>query len=78
MRDEIVEEVRRVREAYAEKFHFDLEAIFQDLKERERASGREYVTLPPRRIVPSVGFSPIERVEAIPATEPISTAPQGS
>jgi hypothetical protein len=32
--DPIVEEVRRVREAYAARFNYDLEAIFQDLKRR--------------------------------------------
>jgi hypothetical protein len=37
--DPIVEEVRRVREAYAAKFNYDLEAIFQDLKRQERESG---------------------------------------
>ncbi len=35
-KDEIVEEVRRYREEYASQFDFDLEAIFQDLKEKEK------------------------------------------
>ncbi len=41
--DPIVEEVRRVREAHAAKFNFDLRAIFRDLKAKEAASGRKYV-----------------------------------
>ena len=48
--DPIVEEVRRAREAYAAKFNYDLEAIFQDLKRQERESGRTFVSFPPRRI----------------------------
>lgn len=48
--DPIVEEVRRIREAYAAKFNYDLEAIFQDLKQQERESGRTFVSFPPRRI----------------------------
>ena len=48
--DPIVKEVRRIREAYAAKFNYDLDAIFQDLKRQERESGRIYVSYPPRRI----------------------------
>jgi len=53
MRDDpIVAEVRKVREAHAAKFNYDLDAIFQDIKAKERASGRRYVTYPPRRCKP--------------------------
>jgi hypothetical protein len=31
-KDEIVEEVRKNREAYAAKFNFDLQAMYEDLK----------------------------------------------
>ena len=47
--DEIVEEVRQVREQHAEKFDFDLWAIYRDLKEQERGSERKLITLSPRR-----------------------------
>jgi hypothetical protein len=47
--DSVVKEVREVREAYAARFGYDLEAIHRDLKEQERASGRRVVSLPPRR-----------------------------
>jgi hypothetical protein len=33
--DEIVDEVRGVREAHASKFNYDLRAIFEDLKKSE-------------------------------------------
>jgi hypothetical protein len=36
IRDEIVEEVRRAREAYAAQFDFDLERMFEDLRNKEQ------------------------------------------
>lgn len=48
MRDEIVEEVRRVRDEYAAQFDYDVRRIAEDLRRRQQESGREYVTLPPR------------------------------
>ncbi len=34
-RDPVVEEIRRYREEYAEKFDFDLEKIFLDLRRQQ-------------------------------------------
>lgn len=34
-KDEVVEEVRAVREAYAAQFDYNLERIFEDLKKKE-------------------------------------------
>lgn len=48
-KDPIVEEVRKVREEHAARFDYDLERIFQDLKEQEQKSGRKVVSLSPRR-----------------------------
>lgn len=42
--DPIVDEVRRVRDAYAARFNYDLRAIFRDLKEKEKRSGRKVVS----------------------------------
>jgi hypothetical protein len=50
--DPIVEEVRAAREAYARRFGFDLRAICRDLRDQERRSDRELVSLPPRRPEP--------------------------
>jgi hypothetical protein len=47
--DEIVEEVRALRRAHAAEHDFDLRRIFDDLKRRERASGEQVVSLPPKR-----------------------------
>jgi hypothetical protein len=42
--DPIVEEVRRARDAYAARFNYDLRAIYRDLKEQEKRSGRKVVS----------------------------------
>ena len=42
--DPIVDEVRRIRDANAAKFNYDPDAIFRDIKEREKQSGRKYVS----------------------------------
>ncbi len=47
--DPIVEEVRKYREEYAARFGFDLGAIFEDIKRRERESGRTFVNRTRRR-----------------------------
>ena len=48
--DPIVEEVRKARDAHAAKFNYDLQAIYRDLKEQEKQSGRTFVSYPPKRI----------------------------
>lgn len=46
--DEIIQEVRAIREAYAERFGYDLQAIYQDAKAREGQDGREVVAIQPK------------------------------
>lgn len=46
--DPIVEEVRKARQAHAAKFKYDMEAIFSDLKEKEKTCGHRIVSRPPR------------------------------
>jgi hypothetical protein len=53
MNDPIVDEVRRVRDAHAATFNYDLDAIFQDVKEQEKKSGLKFVSYPPRRTEPN-------------------------
>jgi hypothetical protein len=43
MNDPIVDEVRRVRDAHAARFNYDLDAIFQDIKKREKESGFVFI-----------------------------------
>ena len=47
--DPIVEEVRAVRNAHAQKFNYDLDAIAADLKAQQQAAGQKAVSLPPRK-----------------------------
>ncbi len=49
-KDEIVEEVRRVRDEYAAKFNYDLDAIYEDIKKQEKQSQRKVVSLPPKKV----------------------------
>ncbi len=46
--DPVVNEVRRIRQAYAERFNNDLHAICEDLRHQERQSTREFRTPGPR------------------------------
>lgn len=45
----ILEEIRRYRDEHAREFDYDLDAIFDDLKKRQRQAGRRTVTREPRR-----------------------------
>lgn len=47
--DPIVEEVRKAREEHAAKFHYDLDAIYRDLKDQDERDPRRVVSLPPKR-----------------------------
>ena len=49
--DEIVNEVRKNREAYAAKFNFDLQAMYEDLKKVERKSKHKKVSFKPKKPV---------------------------
>lgn len=46
--DPIVEAIRKVREAHAAKFGYDLAAICQDLKDREKESKTPVVRRAPK------------------------------
>ena len=49
LNDEMVDEIRSIREAHAAKFDFNLRAIYEDLKKSEReslAAGFKFADLP--------------------------------
>jgi hypothetical protein len=57
LNDEIVNEVRAVREAHAAKFNYDLRAIYEDFKKSEAehlADGHAFVEPPISPLVPNV------------------------
>ena len=60
-KDPIVEEVRRIRDAYAARFNYDLGAIYRDLKERERRGEFCVVYRRPRPARRRVGPHPKRR-----------------
>ena len=64
--DPIVAEVRRIRQEHAARFGYDSDLIVADLKARERASGRSYIRLPPRRATPRTA----DILERKPAADP--------
>ena len=78
MNDPILDEIRRIRDAHAAKFNYDLDAIFLDIKEQERKSGLKFVegvarqpdpSTPPTGIAAPVALdSPL--AEAPPTVEP--------
>lgn len=47
LKDEIAEEVRAAREAYAVRFNYDLAAMYKDLKAKEQAHNRQIAPLQP-------------------------------
>jgi hypothetical protein len=60
LNDEVVNEVRAIREAHAAKFGYDLRAIYEDLKKTEAeriAAGHPFVSLP----VPTASDSAFQR-----------------
>jgi hypothetical protein len=56
MKDNIIAEIRQVREIYAERFNYDVYAMLRDIQKRQMQSDRKTVSLPPKR------FKPIEQV----------------
>lgn len=56
LNDEIVDEVRAVRESHAAQFGYNLRAIYEDLKKSEAehiAAGHPFIALPSAPSVPT-------------------------
>jgi hypothetical protein len=49
MRDPILDEIRKFREAYAARFNHDLDAMYEDIRRHEELSGRTFIRLAPRK-----------------------------
>lgn len=45
-KDEILEEIYRIREEHAKSFKYDLQAICNDLRKKQAASGRRIISVP--------------------------------
>lgn len=77
MNDPIVDEVRRVRDAHAARFNYDLDAIFQDIKEREKKSGLKFIQGVAHQPVPYQALQPTEAAIAVSQdSKPIICTPE--
>ncbi|MBT8363121.1 MAG: hypothetical protein KJP23_00350 [Deltaproteobacteria bacterium] len=54
-KDPIVEEIRKIRKAHAQKFDFQLHAIGADLKEKEKLCEHPVVWLPAKHRLRATG-----------------------
>jgi hypothetical protein len=45
-KDEVLEELYRIREEHAKSFKYDLRAICDDLRKKQAASGRRIISVP--------------------------------
>jgi hypothetical protein len=63
--DDIVQQVRAAREAFASQHDFDVEKMVAFLKAKTKAEGRVTVSLPPRPAL-YVAVAPIPPVAATP------------
>jgi hypothetical protein len=52
-RDEILDEIHKIREEHAKSFNYNLDAMFADWQKRQSEDGREVVSLPPKRCLTS-------------------------
>ena len=55
LQDPIVEEVRKIRDAHASAFNFDLHAICKDLRKKEKSCGHSVVSLHPKPFLKATG-----------------------
>lgn len=47
--DPIIEQIHKIRQEHARKFNYDLRAIYDDLKQREKKSKQKKASLPIKR-----------------------------
>ena len=50
--DDIVGEIRRVKEAHAARYGYDVRKMVRALRRKEQKSGRTVVSLPAQRLTP--------------------------
>ena len=75
MIDPIVDEVRRVRDEHAARFGYDLDAIFEDIKDQEKKSGQTFVSFTPNWSAPDQARSNDAALPANRENQPSHSAP---
>lgn len=53
--DPILDEIRRYRDEYAARFNYDVEAMVDDMRRRQKEVGTTTVSRPPKRIATADG-----------------------
>jgi hypothetical protein len=48
-KDPLVEEIRKLRDQYASQHNHDIDAIFEDIQQRQAQSDKKMVSFPPRK-----------------------------
>ena len=71
--DPIVEQTRKLRDEYAARFNYDLDAIFQDLMERQQVSDRKLIKRNPKRLAHPVPTGP-EKVSGMLCRKPLNAS----
>ncbi|HQU41566.1 MAG TPA: hypothetical protein PK867_02090 [Pirellulales bacterium] len=76
MNDPIVDEIRKIRDAHAARFNYDLDAICRDIKEREKEwekkLGRKFVSYAagPVEPAPTPAAAPVSANASLPEASP--------
>ncbi|HVA49937.1 MAG TPA: hypothetical protein VNH11_26460 [Pirellulales bacterium] len=76
MNDPIVDEIRKIRDAHAARFDYDLDAIYRDIKEREKEweekLGRKFVSYAacPDEPAPTPPAAPVSANATLPEGSP--------
>lgn len=76
MDDPIVDEIRKIRDAHAARFNYDLEAIYRDIKEREKEwekkLGRKFISYAADRAepTPAIPVAPVQANTTMPERTP--------
>ena len=52
--DPILDEIREFRDKYAERFNHDVNAMLNDIRQRQKESGRKTVSRPPKRTATAI------------------------
>ncbi len=52
--DEVIKEVRRIKEEIAVEYNYDVRVIMRAMHERQIKNGQEVVSLPPKHVKPGM------------------------
>ena len=53
--DDPIIELRKTRDEHAKRFNYDVKAIMDDLRDKEKKSGKKVVSFPPKPVLKGAG-----------------------